>query len=68
MSGLRVYERMESVKRLIELKATGSPKQLADKFSVSERTIYRIVNDLRHVTGRNIEYSYLHQSYVFKES
>ena len=68
MSGLKVYERMESMRRLIELKATGSPKALADRFSVSERTIYRIINDLRHVTGKDIEYSYLHESYVFKGS
>ena len=67
MSGLRVYERMEGVKRLIELKATGSPKMLANKLSISERTVYRIIDDLRIVTGKDIEYSYLHESYIFKK-
>ncbi|MCG8322275.1 MAG: hypothetical protein MI921_22450 [Cytophagales bacterium] len=67
MSGLKVYERMEGVRRLIELKATGSPKMLANKFSISERTVYRIIGDLRVVTGEEIEYSYLHESYIFKK-
>lgn len=58
---------MEGVRRLIELKATGSPKKLADKLSISERTVYRIIDDLRFVTGKDIEYSYLHESYIFKK-
>lgn len=68
MSGLKIYERMESVKRLIELKATGSPKMLAGKFSISERTVYRIIDDLRLITGKEIEYSNLHKSYIFRKA
>ena len=67
MSGLKIYERMECVKSLIALKATGSPRMLANKFAISERTVYRIIDDLRFATGEEIEYSYLHESYVFKK-
>lgn len=59
-------ELIERIDQLIRLKATGSPKALAEKFNVSESTIYRIVETIKEL-GAPVEYSLVYQSYVYTE-
>lgn len=67
MSGIKYIERIERIESLIHRKATGRPRELANSLGVSERTVYRIIQDLTIYKNMKIEYSYPHNSYVFCE-
>ena len=49
--------------QLVRLRSTGTPSQLAMKFEISERSIKRIIRELREA-GNNIRYDYNCMSYV----
>ncbi|WP_173074120.1 HTH domain-containing protein [Tenuifilum thalassicum] len=49
MNIIEIKNELERIDRLIRLKATGSPKELADKLGVSERHVYRIINQLKEI-------------------
>ena len=49
--------------RLATLKSTGSPADLAFRFDISERSVKRIVSEIRE-QGNEIKYSPLRKSYV----
>ncbi|MGJ3236212.1 HTH domain-containing protein [Marivirga sp.] len=67
MSGLKYVERFMFVNELINKERTGNPSALATKLNVSERTIYRIIDDLRLYYGYNPEILFDNEknSYVF---
>ncbi len=46
-------------------KATGTPKEFADRLNISERTLYRIMEELKDL-GAEIVYSTERSSYVYK--
>jgi len=52
--------------KLARLKGTGTPADLADRFEISERTIKRIVKELRD-EGINIWYCPSAMSYITEE-
>ena len=52
--------------QLAKLRSTGTPAQLAMKFEISERSVKRIVNELRQ-SGNMIRYDYNCVSYVCTE-
>ena len=52
--------------QLAKLRSTGTPAQLAMKFEISERSVKRIVNELRQ-SGSMIRYDYNCVSYVCTE-
>ena len=47
MTFIEYSEKIETLKHLANHKQAGTPKQLAKKFQVSERTIQRMVQGLR---------------------
>ena len=49
--------------KLATLKSTGSPADLAFRFDISERSVKRIVSEIRE-QGNEIKYSPLRKSYV----
>ncbi|HUX57768.1 MAG TPA: HTH domain-containing protein [Bacteroidales bacterium] len=51
--------------KLAKLKSTGTPANLADRFEISERSIKRIVKEIRD-EGTYIRYSLLRRSYVIE--
>ena len=61
----RIYRENLKVRilKLADMQSTGSPDDLAFRFSVSNRTVKRIVSEIRG-EGRNIRYSPLKKSYV----
>lgn len=67
MSGLKYIERFMFVNELINKERTGNPSALATKLNVSERTIYRIIDDLRLYYGYDPEILFDNEknSYVF---
>lgn len=60
----------ESLKRrllkLAALKSTGAPNELALRFEISERSIKRMVREIRE-TGTEIRYCKTRRSYVLEE-
>ncbi len=57
-------ELIERIDQLIRLRATGNPKQLAERFEVSESSIYRMIETIKDL-GAPVEYSISSQSYVY---
>lgn len=55
---------LERVDQLIRLKATGSPKELAARLEVSERTVYNIMENLRDL-GIELYYCETRRSYCY---
>jgi len=49
--------------KLATLKSTGAPAELALRFEISERSVKRIVKEIRD-EGTDIRYSQLRRSYV----
>lgn len=54
--------------QLVKMKATGSPKALAQHFNVSERTIYNYVKFMRHELKSPIRYDTVLKSYIYSEA
>lgn len=65
MSGLKYYERTKLLIELIEKQRTGSPKDLANRLNVTERTVYNIMDSLKMTLPEEIMYSDEHKSYIF---
>jgi predicted DNA-binding transcriptional regulator YafY len=51
------------MKWLIEKGMTGSPKEFAKKMEVSERTLYRLINELKEIYRMDIQFCYQSNSY-----
>jgi predicted DNA-binding transcriptional regulator YafY len=57
----------ERLLKLIKLQSTGTPAQLADKFEISERTVKRIISELRD-EGTAVRYDHSCVSYIFENN
>ena len=57
-------ELIERIDRLIRLKATGSPKILAQKCHISEASLYRLIETIREL-GAPVKFSHMHGSYIY---
>lgn len=67
---MRWFEDIKKLKYLhwlITQNATGSPKQFAKKLGMTERSVYRIIDDLR-LSGFPIRYSEHKKSYQYDKS
>jgi transposase len=52
--------------KLVSLKSTGAPSELAIRFEISERSVKRMVQEIRE-EGTDIRYSPIRRSYVTDE-
>jgi len=59
-------ERLQRIDQLIRLKATGTPRELADKLEVSKRTAQGYIQSLKDM-GAPISYCHVSRSYVYEE-
>ena len=59
-------ELIERVDQLIRLRATGNPRRLAERFDVSESTIYRLIETIKDL-GAPVEFNLNHQSYIYTD-
>jgi len=59
------YHKMEFIKQLAMYKNTGTPKELAEKLNISERSVKRLINELKEL-GEQIVYCRTCNSYVYK--
>jgi DNA-binding Lrp family transcriptional regulator len=53
--------------KLVRMKSTGKPAELAAKFDISERSVKRIIREMKE-EGNPITYDYLRSSYVIEEN
>ncbi|MCA0959657.1 HTH domain-containing protein [Muricauda ruestringensis] len=58
---------LERIDQLIRLKATGRPKQLAERLEVSEATVFRMIETMKELNAP-ICYDLTRQSYVYTET
>ncbi len=66
---MTLKEKMRLLQRtqdLIRRKATGTPRELANRLEICERTWYRILEELKD-TGLPVAYCKERQSYYFAE-
>lgn len=61
---LKLIERLDY---LIQRKATGTPKELSNKFKLSERQVYNVINEMKDM-GAPIVFCSISQSYCYKEN
>jgi hypothetical protein len=66
MKFLDQIQLLERLDQLIRLKATGSPKDLAEKLEVSERSVYNFMEVMRCL-GANIKFCSYRNSYYYKD-
>lgn len=66
MKFVQYVEKLETIKYLAEHKRAGTPRELALKLNVSERTVLRMVQQLRDY-GYPIEFNRFRSSYIVKE-
>jgi len=59
-------ERLQRIDQLIRLKATGTPRELANKLGVSKRTVYEYIQTLKDMDAP-ICYCKVSRSYVYEE-
>jgi transcription initiation factor IIE alpha subunit len=64
---LKYYERTKLLIELIEKRKTGIPEDLAIKFQVHKRTVFRIIDDLRLSESFEIVLCKESKSYIFSE-
>jgi biotin operon repressor len=60
-------KRLGYIKELIEKEQLSSPSQLAIKFDCTERTVRKMISDLKNL-GCNIKYSRRKMKYLMVES
>ncbi len=63
----KLLQRLEYLDRLIRFKNTGTPTELAEKLGVSERTLYRMLEELRIDWKLPIAYDQDNQTYCYLE-
>lgn len=56
---------LESIHHYIDHKCTGTPKEFSNKLNISERTLYRILENLKDL-GAEIYYSNERATYYYK--
>ena len=61
----KYIDRIESIDRLVRIKATGTPKELADRLKISERSLYETLNLMKEL-GTPIRYSNDKRSYFYE--
>lgn len=59
---IRIIIRLDN---LITMEMTGSPKELASKFSISERSIYNYISFMRRELNAPIKYDNQRLSYIY---
>jgi predicted DNA-binding transcriptional regulator YafY len=66
MSAIRYINKILRINTLVKLRATGNPRELADKLGISERSVYEYISNMKEL-GAPIAYSYSHNSYIYYE-
>ena len=60
-------DRIALIDRLIQIKGTGTPRQLAERLGISERTLYETLSLMKE-RGAPIQYCRVRRSYFYGET
>jgi predicted DNA-binding transcriptional regulator YafY len=60
------FDRLNAIDHLIRIRGTGSPRELAGRIGLSERSLYEFI-DLMKTMGAPIRYCKYRQSYYYAE-
>lgn len=60
-----LLSQIDRINTLIKRKSTGTPKELAEKLKISERTLYNYINIMKEL-GAPIKYSKSRCSYYYE--
>ena len=61
-----IFQRLSHIDRLIRIKGTGAPSELADKIGISERSTYEYIRLMKDF-GAPVLYSRQRKSYYYKQ-
>ena len=64
MPVMKYINKLLRINTLVKLRATGSPKELAAKLGISERSVYEYIHNMKEL-GAPIAFSYYHNSYIY---
>lgn len=67
MSLRKYINRIRRLDALIRRKSTGTPEELAERLGISERWLYKFLNELRDEFDCPITYDHYRQSYIYEE-
>ena len=67
MNTKNYLDRLRQINRLIALKTTGKPAELAKKLNISERALYNYIEELKQI-GLPISWCKELQSYIYTEN
>lgn len=67
MPAMKFINKLLRINKLVKLRATGSPRELADKLGISERSVYEYIHEMKEL-GAPIAFSYSHNSYIYYEA
>lgn len=65
---LKILNRLEQIDHLIRTKATGTPKEMAQKLGISERAWYKIRDELINDLNFPIAYCSIQRTYYYTAS
>ena len=63
---IKSIERFCSIYKLIQQEQTGSPEQLAARFHISRRTLYRVIEELEDM-GAPVKFSRSRNTFFFED-
>ncbi len=66
MNIIKYISRLSRLDKLIRNKATGSPKELADKLELSESSVYLLIKTMKSL-GAPITFNHYRNSYIYYE-
>lgn len=67
MNSIKNLERLQRLHRLIECEVTGTPKELAKRLGVSERSIYCFLEELKDYQA-TIAYDRRRKTYFYQDN
>jgi len=67
MSLIEKLNQIERLDNLIRRKATGTPRELAERLDLSERQVYNVIRNMKEL-GAPVYFSTLHQSYCYEHN
>ena len=59
-------QKLDRLHHLIRRKGTGNAQELSERLNVCPRTVYQLLNDLRH-QGASISYNHKRRSYCYTQ-
>ena len=68
MSLRKYLNRIERLDALIRRKSTGTPEELAEKLDISERWLYKFLNEMKEEFDCPITYDHHRQSYIYEKN